>query len=91
MMKYCPVCGKVVPQGHGYKSVQKYCSSECFQIRNLPPKEEMLNTLNKNKNVTVSAHLFGVNKQALYGWMDHYGIKKQVLYTEEVPQCNSPK
>jgi len=79
-MKYCPTCGKVVPQGHGYKSKRTYCSRDCYLWRNLPPKEEILETLNRNKNVTVTAHLFGVNKQALYHWMKHYGIKKKVEY-----------
>lgn len=79
-MKYCPTCGKVVPQGHGHKSAQKYCSARCFQLRNLPPRDELLKELNRTTNITVTAQLFGVNKQALYSWMMYYGIVKQVVF-----------
>lgn len=80
MQKRCLKCNKVVPAGRGYKSAQKYCSAKCYQWRNLPPKEDILEHLNRNANVTVTANLFGVNKQALYRWMKHYGIRKKVVY-----------
>jgi len=80
-MKHCPVCNKVVPQGHGHKSAQIYCSEKCYQERNIPPLDDLLTALNKNKNIVVTAELFGVQKQALYRWMDKYGIKRIVQFT----------
>lgn len=91
-MKRCPVCGKLVPRGHGLKRDRKYCSFDCWQTK--PPKmvavekesgkpirEVVIDTLNSNQNVTVAAQLLGIDKPQLYNWMDKLGIKK-VLYWE---------
>ena len=80
MQKRCLKRGKVVPQGHGRKSEQKYCSPKCWQIRNTPPKDDLLDMLNKADNITLAANLFGADKTAIYRWMKQYGIRKQVVY-----------
>lgn len=80
MQKMCLTCGKVVPRGHGRKEEQKYCCPECWQTRNTPPKKDLLDRLNKTNNITITANLFGADKAAVYRWMKHYGIKKQVVY-----------
>jgi rRNA maturation protein Nop10 len=79
-LKKCPTCGSVVPQGHGYKPNKKYCSARCAYDKNIPPREDLLTELNRTKNVTVTAQLFGVNRQALNRWMMHYGIVREVAY-----------
>lgn len=90
-MKRCPACGKVIPRGHGYKSDRKYCSYKCYQ--NMAPKmveiqeelgkpikEVILENLNSNNNITVTAELLGTNRQQLYSWMDKLGIQKTVYW-----------
>ena len=79
-MKYCPTCGKVVPRGDGRKLAQKYCSPKCWQTRNTPPKQELLNELNRTDNITITADLFGADKTAVYRWMKRYGIVRKVVY-----------
>ena len=91
-MKYCPSCGKVVPQGHGFKSDRRYCSYDCYRLKtpkmieteitfNKPLKEVILEHLNKNNNLTVTADLLGTNRQQLRQWIEKLGINK-VLYWE---------
>lgn len=80
-MKRCPMCGKVVPQGHGLHFNQKYCSWQCYATRRMLPREEILTTLNLNKNITVTAELLGTDRATLYSWLKYYGIKKQLQYT----------
>lgn len=89
-MKYCPTCGKVVPRGHGYKTSQIYCSRKCYEDSGMatvekqqgkPVRQAVINTLNSNQNITVTANLLGIDKPQLYNWMDKLGIKK-VLYWE---------
>lgn len=91
-MKYCPTCGKVVPRGHGIKGDRKYCSYECWHTKpsnmvavelqlDKPIRQAVIDTLNSNQNITVTAHLLGIDKPQLYNWMDKLGIKK-VLYWE---------
>jgi transcriptional regulator with PAS, ATPase and Fis domain len=79
-MKHCPICNTLIPQGHGYHAAQIYCSLSCARVKNRPPRHEIVELLNKNHNVTVTAQLLGVYKQALYQWMEQYGIKKTVRY-----------
>lgn len=79
-MKRCLTCGAIIPAGHGYHTAQKYCNAQCYQRRNVPDKDELLKTLNKTDNITVTAQLFGVNKQALYNWMRMLKIKRKVEY-----------
>lgn len=91
-MKKCPTCGKLVPRGHGYKLNQIYCSYECYlekppkmveveKYTGKPIKTVVLETLNSNQNITVTANLLGIDKPQLYNWMNKLGIKK-VLYWE---------
>lgn len=79
-MKHCLTCGGIVPQGHGHKADQKYCCQVCYQFRNCPPKEELLQELNRTHNLTVTAQLFGADRQSLYKWLKHYRIKKKLMY-----------
>lgn len=79
-MRYCLRCGKILKMGHGYKTKTQYCSRICFDRRRVPNRDELLQTLNKNNNITVTAHLFGTNKQSLYYWMKVLGIKRKVIY-----------
>jgi predicted nucleic acid-binding Zn ribbon protein len=79
-MKHCPVCNRLVPRGHGYKSNQVYCSIECFAKRNILDKEKIIQELNKTNNVTVTAELMGVGKQTLYRWLKDYKIKRKVVW-----------
>lgn len=91
-MKRCPACGKVVPRGHGYKKSQQYCSYRCYQIMTpkmikmqkelgQPIREVIVEHLNKNHNIPVTAEIIGISKVQLYQWIDKLGIKK-VLYYE---------
>lgn len=79
-MKTCPVCGKPVPRGHGHKTTTDYCSKRCSYARNYPPKTEIINELNRTDNITVTAQLFGTERQTMYRWMRYYGIKRKVVY-----------
>ena len=77
-LRYCQTCGRVLPMTHGRHTREKYCDKTCFANRNLPDKEELIKTLNRNDNITVTANLYGVNKQALYLWLKKLGIKRKV-------------
>lgn len=46
-----------------------------------PIRDVILENLNLNKSVPVTADLLGVHKQQLYKWMEKLGIQK-VLYWE---------
>lgn len=46
----------------------------------LPPAELLCSLLNTGATVDTVAGLLGVNKQALYAWMDKYGIRRVVQY-----------
>lgn len=86
-LKRCPFCDNLVQRGHGFKSDRRYCSYACY--RNKTPKmieteehlgktlkEAILEYLNENDNLTVTAELLGINRQQLYQWMDKLGIQK---------------
>jgi transcriptional regulator of acetoin/glycerol metabolism len=79
-MKKCLKCGSYIPRGHGYKVDQKYCSSNCHYTANMASKEDIIVSLNKNDNISVSAELLGVTKQTLYRWLKRYHIKREVVY-----------
>lgn len=83
-MKYCLTCGRILIQGHGHHKREKYCDKICFANRNLPEKSELLKTLNKNDNITVTAGLYGTNKQALYRWLKKLGIKRKVEWVSTI-------
>ena len=91
-MKRCITCNKVIKQGHGIKADKTYCGWECYKkltpkmaelesIYEKPLKQIILDTLNSNKNVGVTAELLGTNKQQLYNWMRKCNIEK-VLFWE---------
>lgn len=90
-MRRCPACKKIIPRGHGYKKDRKYCSYKCYQsmtpkmveVQNelgKPIREVILENLNSNNNITVTAELLGINRQQLYSWMDKLGIQKVVYW-----------
>lgn len=91
-MRRCLTCNKVIKRGHGYKSTRKYCSKECWsnkpvkmveaeKLYDKPIRDLIIDTLNQNKNVTLTADLLGVGKAQLYNWMEKLNIEK-VLYWE---------
>lgn len=77
-LRYCKTCGRLLPMTHGRHKRDKYCDKTCFANRNLPDKSELMAALNKNDNITVTAHLFGVDRQSLYSWINKLGIKRKV-------------
>jgi transcriptional regulator with GAF, ATPase, and Fis domain len=79
-MTKCLTCGKIVPRGHGHKSDQKYCNEKCYQNRYLPERQELLDILNRNNNITITAQLLGRERQALYGYMRKLGIKRKIVW-----------
>lgn len=90
--KHCLNCGARL----GYLDKNKrrnrgYCSLECYYAK--PPKlayaervygkagkQLLLELLNRHKNVNAVAELLGVRKQALYGWMRRYQIRRVVRW-----------
>jgi transcriptional regulator with PAS, ATPase and Fis domain len=91
-MKYCPTCGKVIPRGHGFKSDRRYCSYDCYRLKTpnmvkveaefeKPVRDVIVEFLNKNQNVTITADLIGISKTELHKWIKKMKIKK-VLYWE---------
>jgi transposase-like protein len=42
----------------------------------MKPEKVIVSLLNKTNNLTVTASLLGVNKQALYSWIEKLGIKR---------------
>ena len=54
---------------------------ETEKMFNKPLKEVILEHLNKNNNLTVTADLLGTNRQQLRQWIEKLGIKR-VLYWE---------
>jgi transposase-like protein len=45
-----------------------------------PIKEVILEMLNSGATMIATANRLGVNKQALYAWMDKLNIKKKVVW-----------
>ena len=93
-MKRCPSCGKLVPRGHGFKSDRRYCNYACYRTKTpkmveleeqfgKPLKEVILEYLNENDNLTVTAELLGTYKEQLYLWMKKLGIRKISYWTGE--------
>ena len=82
----CQECGQVLPRGHGYKTVRKFCDRECFnrnQCGIKATKNEVVEILNLTKNQKVTAELLGTTRLSLHQWMKNNGIRKQILYAEE--------
>jgi transposase-like protein len=46
----------------------------------MKPEKVIVSLLNKTNNVTVTAHMLGVEKPALYDWMRKLGIKRVVRW-----------
>jgi DNA invertase Pin-like site-specific DNA recombinase len=68
-----------------------YCSMFCLSVKpqkmayaekvyGKQAKELILEMLNNGATVTATAGRLGVNKQALYQWLDKLGIKKKVVW-----------
>lgn len=78
--RYCLTCNKEIPQVHGSYSKQKYCCKQCYLDRDIIPKEELLNTLNKTQSAKTTADLLGVDRQRVFGWMKKYSIKRKIVF-----------
>jgi len=87
--KFCLTCRKRLPQGHGHKRITGYCCEKHYydkppkmayleHIYGKPIKEIIIETLNKNNNVTVSAELLGVSKFTIFQWLKKLNINRHV-------------
>jgi transposase-like protein len=68
-----------------------FCSNICYLEKSpkmayvekeygLPAKEIILQMLNDGTSIIATADRLGVNKQALYAWLDKLDIKKKVVW-----------
>jgi len=87
--KFCLNCGKRLPRGHGSKISQGYCSMLCHyakppkmayleHIYGKPARQVIIEILNLNNNVTVSAELLGISKFTMFQWLKKLNIKRHV-------------
>lgn len=85
----CLNCSMWLPRGHGYKRITGYCSKKCHdakppkmayleQLYGKPAKEVIIETLNINNNVTVSAELLGISKFTMFQWLKKLNINRHV-------------
>jgi len=85
----CLNCGLWLPRGHGYKRTTGYCSMLCHNakppkmaylehIYGKPAREVIIETLNSNNNVTISAELLGVSKFTMFQWLKKLNINRHV-------------
>lgn len=81
MAKTCPACGKQVPSG------KTYCNNQCFSDRppgvvyaermyGMPIQLLMLDFLNKNDNISITAQLLATSPSNLSRWIEKYNIER---------------
>ena len=87
--KVCLTCGKRLPRGHGFKRITGYCCQSHYydkppkmayleHVYGKPAKEIIIETLNQNNNVTISAELLGISKFTIFQWLKKLGINRHV-------------
>ena len=90
---HCLNCGKklsLIQRKEGRRN-RGYCSIYCMGRKPVkmayaekeygkPIKEIILEMLNDGATVTATSGRLGVNKQALYAWMNKLNIKKKVVW-----------
>lgn len=80
-MPICKTCGKQFPPPYDKKRKQEYCSKSCARTKiDKPIREEIVDLLNRNQDIKITAELLGISRDSLYNWIETYEIKKVILY-----------
>lgn len=89
---HCLNCGKKLRYLDKEKRRNRgYCSLSCYYAKPVkaayieqeygkPLQEVVVELLNKNDNVTLTAQLLGLNKERLYNYLRKYNIRRRVQW-----------